>query len=362
MSLADRATIANMAPEYGATMGFFPIDDETLHLPAAHRAARSDEVELVERYTRSRGCSAPTTPAPRSTPRRVARSGHGRAVAGRSQAAAGSRAAARDEAVVSARRSAPVANAASPWADDAAVPRTATVENNGQSSDDRPRRGGDRRHHQLHQHQQPVGDARRRAAGQEGGRARPARPPYVKTSLAPGLARGHRLSRQGGADRAAGKARLSHVGYGCTTCIGNSGPLPEPVAEAVTAGDLVAAAVLSGNRNFEGRVNPLVKANYLASPPLVVAYALAGTTDIDLVNEPIGRAPRRPDVYCKDIWPTREEIRRRSPASVDARDVRNATATPSNPTKRGTIPVAEGTCTSGTSRAPTSRSRRSWPI
>ena len=84
------------------------------------------------------------------------------------------------------------------------------------------------------------------------------------------------------------------VGYGCTTCIGNSGPLPEPVAKAVTEGDLVAAAVLSGNRNFEGRINPLVKANYLASPPLVVAYALAGTIDIDLTTEPLGTGPRRP--------------------------------------------------------------------
>ncbi|MFV2071007.1 MAG: aconitase family protein, partial [Pirellulales bacterium] len=98
------------------------------------------------------------------------------------------------------------------------------------------------------------------------------------------------------------------VGYGCTTCIGNSGPLPEPVAKAVEEGQLVAAAVVSGNRNFEGRINPLVKANYLASPPLVVAYALAGTADIDLASEPLGRDENGGDVYLRDIWPSREEV------------------------------------------------------
>jgi aconitate hydratase len=106
------------------------------------------------------------------------------------------------------------------------------------------------------------------------------------------------------------------VGYGCTTCIGNSGPLPEPVAKAVTEGDLVAAAVLSGNRNFEGRVNPLVKANWLASPPLVVAYALAGTTDVDLATEPLGTGADGKPVYLKDVWPTAEEVRETVAACV----------------------------------------------
>jgi aconitate hydratase len=100
------------------------------------------------------------------------------------------------------------------------------------------------------------------------------------------------------------------VGYGCTTCIGNSGPLPDPVAAAVREGDLVAAAVLSGNRNFEGRVHPQVKANYLASPPLVVAYALAGRVDVDLTSEPLGRDRSGRPVYLRDIWPTQDEIRR----------------------------------------------------
>src|SRR5439155_18322806 len=98
------------------------------------------------------------------------------------------------------------------------------------------------------------------------------------------------------------------VGYGCTTCIGNSGPLPEEVAAAVKREKLVVASVLSGNRNFEGRINPLVRANYLASPPLVVAYALAGRVDVDLVNEPIGTAKDGTKVYLKDIWPTPQEV------------------------------------------------------
>src|SRR6058998_966684 len=99
------------------------------------------------------------------------------------------------------------------------------------------------------------------------------------------------------------------VGYGCTTCIGNSGPLPEPVARAVKKENLVVAAVLSGNRNFEGRINPQVKANYLASPPLVVAYALAGTIDIDIANDPLGIGAGGAPVYLRDIWPTAAEVR-----------------------------------------------------
>ena len=112
------------------------------------------------------------------------------------------------------------------------------------------------------------------------------------------------------------KLGFNVVGYGCTTCIGNSGPLPGEVAKAVTGSDLVAAAVISGNRNFEGRVHPLVKANYLASPPLVVAYALAGTVNIDLTSEPIGMGRDGP-VYLKDIWPTTQEIAELVETSLD---------------------------------------------
>jgi aconitate hydratase len=140
-------------------------------------------------------------------------------------------------------------------------------------------------------------------------------PHYVKTSLAPGSRVVSDYLDKAGLTAALQKIGFDTVGYGCTTCIGNSGPLPDAVAAAVTEGDLVAAAVLSGNRNFEGRVNPHVKANYLASPPLVVAYALAGTTDIDLTSEPLGHGTDGP-VYLKDIWPSHSEIQQTLSQSV----------------------------------------------
>ncbi|MFL5990558.1 MAG: aconitase family protein, partial [Rubrobacteraceae bacterium] len=111
--------------------------------------------------------------------------------------------------------------------------------------------------------------------------------------------------------------RFDVVGYGCTTCIGNSGPLPEAISEAVNENDLVVAAVLSGNRNFEGRINPDVRANYLASPPLVVAYALAGTVDVDLANQPLGEGEDGSPVYLKDIWPSQEEVAKEIEGALD---------------------------------------------
>ena len=133
------------------------------------------------------------------------------------------------------------------------------------------------------------------------------------------------------------------VGYGCTTCIGNSGPLPEPVAAAVREGDLVAAAVLSGNRNFEGRINPLVKASYLASPPLVVAYALAGAMDIDLTAEPLGTGGDGRPVYLKDVWPSARRLPPRSRRQFGRRCFAAATATSSTAaTTWNSLPVAEG--------------------
>jgi aconitate hydratase len=140
--------------------------------------------------------------------------------------------------------------------------------------------------------------------------------PWVKTSLAPGSRVVTDYLEKAGLAADLDRLGFETVGYGCTTCIGNSGPLPDAVARAVQEGDLVAAAVLSGNRNFEGRVNPLVKANWLASPPLVVAYALAGTTDIDLERDPIGTGSDGRPVFLRDIWPTAEEVRRTVEASV----------------------------------------------
>src|SRR6187455_468649 len=132
--------------------------------------------------------------------------------------------------------------------------------------------------------------------------------PWVKTSLGPGsLVVTDYLIKAGLLDDLE-KLGFYVVGYGCTTCIGNSGPLPDEVSKGIAENDLVVASVLSGNRNFEGRVHSEVKMNYLASPPLVVAYALAGTVDIDLTNEPLGRTPDGKDVFLRDIWPTNKEI------------------------------------------------------
>jgi aconitate hydratase len=133
---------------------------------------------------------------------------------------------------------------------------------------------------------------------------------YVKTSLAPGSRVVTEYLEQAGLIEPLAKLGFNLVGYGCTTCIGNSGPLAGEIVKAITSYDLVAAAVLSGNRNFEGRVHPYVRANYLASPPLVVAYALAGTVDVDLMNDPVGLDDQDKPVYLKDIWPTSDEIQR----------------------------------------------------
>ena len=132
--------------------------------------------------------------------------------------------------------------------------------------------------------------------------------PWVKASLAPGSKVVTDYLKQAGLDSALDALRFNLVGYGCTTCIGNSGPLPADISESIQRNNLVAVAVLSGNRNFEGRINPDVRANYLASPPLVVAYALAGTMDIDLAAEPLGEDRDGKPVYLKDIWPTQREI------------------------------------------------------
>jgi aconitate hydratase len=142
--------------------------------------------------------------------------------------------------------------------------------------------------------------------------------PYVKTSMAPGSRVVTEYLKQAALIEPLSQLGFNVIAYGCTTCIGNSGPLPGEVAKAVTGSDLVAAAVLSGNRNFEGRVHPLVKANYLASPPLVVAYALAGTVDIDLNHESLGIGADGQPVYLKDLWPTQQEINDAIAASVKA--------------------------------------------
>ncbi len=142
--------------------------------------------------------------------------------------------------------------------------------------------------------------------------------PWVKTSLAPGSKVVTEYLNKAGLSPYLDRLRFQTVGYGCTTCIGNSGPLPTPVSTAIEEGSLVAVAVLSGNRNFEGRINSEVKANYLMSPPLVVAYAIAGRMDIDLYNEPLGRQKDGTPVFLRDVWPTQKEIAETLESSIDA--------------------------------------------
>ncbi|MBX3414284.1 MAG: aconitate hydratase AcnA [Pirellulales bacterium] len=307
MRLADRATIANMAPEYGATMGFFPIDAETLAY--LRRTGRTEaEVQLVERYAKEQGLfRTDSDPAPKFTDTlSLDLSTVEPSLAGPKRP--------QDRVPLAAMKttfekalSAPVAERGFAL-DSTALGRTARVVDNGRSSEITHGAVVIAAITSCTNTSNPsvmlgAGLLARKAV-ERGLSVKP----YVKTSLAPGSrVVSDYLDRAGLTDDL--KALGFHtVGYGCTTCIGNSGPLPEPVSKAIVEGDLVAAAVLSGNRNFEGRINPHVKANYLASPPLVVAYALAGTTDIDLVKEPIGEGRDGKPVFLKDIWPSQKEI------------------------------------------------------
>jgi aconitate hydratase len=316
MSLADRATIANMAPEYGATMGFFPVDDETLaYLRLTGRPA--EQVTLVERYMKEQGMfRTDAAPVPEFTKRlALDLSTVVPSLAGPKRP--------QDRVPLTDVKRTFAESLTAPTAkrgfalEGAALGRTGTVQANG--------------HAATIGHGAVVIAAITSCTNTSnpsvmvaaGLVARKAvakgltRKPWVKTSLAPGSRVVTDYLEKSGLAADLDALGFETVGYGCTTCIGNSGPLPEPVAKAVTDGDLVAAAVLSGNRNFEGRVNPLVKANWLASPPLVVAYALAGTTDIDLAREPIGKGKDGADVFLKDIWPTADEVRATVAAAVE---------------------------------------------
>jgi len=307
MSLADRATIGNMAPEYGATMGFFPIDAETLRY--LRRTGRTpQEVELVERYTKEQSLfRTDDGPEPKFTKTvSLDMSTVEPALAGPKRP--------QDLVPLKAMKSSFRKSLTAPVGergfalDDKGLTRTAQVADNGHSA---TIGHGAVVIAAITSCTNTSNPSVMLAAGLLAKKAAAKglkRKPYVKTSLAPGSRVVTDYFEKSGLIKPLEELGFYTVGYGCTTCIGNSGPLPEPVAKAVTDGDLVAAAVLSGNRNFEGRINPLVKANYLASPPLVVAYALAGTTDIDLVNEPIGKGSDGKDVFLKDIWPSAEEV------------------------------------------------------
>jgi aconitate hydratase len=304
MSLADRATIGNMSPEYGATMGFFPIDDETLrYLSRTGRTAA--EVQLVERYAKEQGLfRTDATPAPKfSSVVELDLSTVEPSLAGPKRP----------------QDRIPLAAMKQTWRRDLAEVYKKPAPNGAPSPATAV---------QLDGQQAAVGHGSvviaaitsctntsnpsvMIAAGLLAKKAAEAGlrvPPHVKTSLAPGSRVVTDYFETAGLQMYLDQLGFNTVGYGCTTCIGNSGPLPEPIANAVQANDLVVAGVLSGNRNFEGRINPHVKANYLASPPLVVAYALAGTTDIDLFSEPLGQGTGGKPVYLRDVWPTREDV------------------------------------------------------
>jgi len=314
MSLADRATIANMAPEYGATMGFFPIDIETLSY--LRRTGRTEEdVVLVERYAKEQGLfRTDGTPDPEFSDTLELDLGRIEpSVAGPKRP--------QDKVALSEMKQAFHQSLVTPTADrgfglsESDLNKTVAIAN------------GDRQSSIIN-HQSSIGHGAvviaaitsctntsnpsvMLGAGLLAKKAveRGLKPPqYVKTSMAPGSKVVTEYLKEAGLLPYLEQIGFNVVGYGCTTCIGNSGPLPQQVAQAIQDGNLVAAAVLSGNRNFEGRINPLTKANYLASPPLVVAYALAGTVDIDLVNEPIGTDEDGKPVYLREVWPTQREI------------------------------------------------------
>lgn len=291
LTLADQATIANMAPEYGATCGFFPIDEETLNY--LRFTGRDDHrVKIVEEYAKAQGMwrdastpdpeftttlhlelddVVPSISGPKRPQDRIALTDSVPAFAN----------------VCPENKSVPVAGADYELANGDVVIAAITSCTN------------------------TSNPAVMLAAGLVARKARAKGltvKPWVKTSLAPGSQVVTDYLDKAGLTEDLDALGFDTVGYGCTTCIGNSGPLPGPVGDAVDAGDLNVTSVLSGNRNFEGRISPHIKSNYLASPPLVVAYAIAGSMKVDMYNEPLGQDQDGNDVFMKDIWPTNQEV------------------------------------------------------
>lgn len=308
MSLPDRATIANMAPEYGATVGFFPVDDETLRY--LRLTGRDDDlIDLVEAYTKAQhlfrtadepepeytdvleldlgqvesSLAGPKRPQDRIPLSDMKRSFRSALTAPTEEGGFG-----KDDNAIDVSLSIGTNGATAEIGHGAVVIAAITSCTNTSNPSVMV----------------AAGLLAQRAV-EKGMQVKP----YVKTSMAPGSRVVSDYLEAGGLIEPLSALGFNVVGYGCTTCIGNSGPLPADVVRAIGEGDLVAAAVLSGNRNFEGRINPHVKANYLASPPLVVAYALAGTTDIDMTSDPLGSDANGDPVYLRDLWPSQEDIR-----------------------------------------------------
>jgi len=311
LSLADRATIGNMAPEYGATIGLFPIDSETLnYLKLTGR--EPSHINLVEAYAKAQGLFRtetttdpifsdtleldlttvePSLAGPRRPQDRVALKEAKQAF----REALPSMAAKQTKNVSSVKVS-DNENQYNVGHGSVVIAAITSCTNTSNPS------------------VMLAAGLLAKKAVERGLRVQP----WVKTSLAPGSRVVSDYLKETGLMPYLEKLRFHLVGYGCTTCIGNSGPLPEPVASAVKDNGLVVAAVLSGNRNFEGRINPLVRANYLASPPLVVAYALAGKMDIDLETEPLGSDKNGQPVYLRDVWPTQKEVMEAINSSIRA--------------------------------------------
>ncbi|GGH70392.1 aconitate hydratase AcnA [Paenibacillus silvae] len=323
IGLADRATVANMAPEYGATIGFFPVDSETLNY--LRSTGRSDEqVELVEAYYKAQGMfRTADTVDPEFTD------------------------------VIELDLGSVVPSLAGPKRPQDRIELTQMKESFNSIIRTPVDKGGyglsDEKIEQKVPVTHPDGSTSELKAGAvviaaitsctntsnpsvmvgAGLLAKKAvelgltKPGYVKSSLTPGSLVVTEYLEKAGLIPYLDQLGFNVAGYGCATCIGNSGPLPDEVSEAIAANDMTVAAVLSGNRNFEGRVHAQVKANYLASPPLVVAYALAGTVDIDFETDPIGHDQNNKPVFLKDIWPSSEEIKDAIASSLNAQMFRN---------------------------------------
>ncbi len=303
LALADRATIANMAPEYGATCGIFPIDAEVLnYLRLTGRDAA--QVTLVEAYAKAQGLwHDERTPHPQfSATLELDLASVRPSLAGPKRP---------QDRVLLEDVKASAAAAIKPLASARAAAGKAASPGTGRLASGTALHDGAVVIAAITSCTNTSNPAVMLAAGlvaqKAAARGLKAKP-WVKTSLAPGSLVVTDYLQKAGLLHELEKVGFYLVGYGCTTCIGNSGPLPQEVSKAIAAGDLAVGAVLSGNRNFEGRVHPEVKLNYLAAPPLVVAYALAGSLDIDLASQPLGNDRDGKPVYLKDIWPSNREI------------------------------------------------------
>ena len=314
LTLPVKAMVANMAPEYGATIGYFPVDQSTIdYMKMTGRT--DDEIDLVERYTKEQGLfrSAGTAQPEFTDLLELDLATVVPSVAGPKRP--------QDRVTLDNVKQDFCESLTKPIKERgfelpaAQLNATATI-NNGSKSEVRHGAVVIAAITSCTNTSDPyvlvAAGLLAKKAVERGLKVKP----YVKTSLAPGSRVVSEYLKNAGLISYLDKLGFQNVGYGCTTCIGNSGPLPEPVVKAITDGKIVAAAVLSGNRNFEGRINPNTKANYLASPPLVVAYALAGSVDVDLTTEPLGTNDKGEKVYLKDIWPTQADIVKHVASSV----------------------------------------------